>query len=98
MYVHMYSEFSASMNCTNTQCQLSECVSPPPPPLQGEMGWRKEPVNVWDWVDQYWMRRYGSTSAVMTDAWYHLLESVYHFDFSWNLKSLIEKAPEFDMP
>ena len=61
------------------------------------MGWRSKPVDVWDWVSLYLKRRYGGKYAIMSDVWYHLLRSVYQYHFSWDAKSLIEKAPELEM-
>ena len=54
-------------------------------------------MDVWDWVSLYLKRRYGGKYAIMSDVWYHLLRSVYQYHFSWDAKSLIEKAPELEM-
>ena len=65
--------------------------------MQCEMGWRKEAVNLENWVTQYWKRRYHSASPTMGDAWRHLTTAVYQANFDVGMKSLIERAPEFQM-
>lgn len=63
-----------------------------------EMAWRTEPVDVWLWASQYLQRRYGNSAALLTDAWYHLVNSVYKYGYNLNAKSFIERAPYLVMP
>lgn len=64
------------------------------------MSWRSEIVaDVPTWVLQYAARRYGSnpTNTGLRKAWLYLLEGAYQYHWSWLLKGLIERAPEFSM-
>ncbi|CAJ1080460.1 alpha-N-acetylglucosaminidase [Xyrichtys novacula] len=46
--------------------------------LMSELAWRKEPVNLSNWVSLYAVRRYGSSQNNLTAAWRLLLSSVYN--------------------
>ena len=65
--------------------------------LQGEMGWANEPVNVVDWLEWYASRRYGDYSPLAQQAWALLKRSAYSYHWSWNLKSIVERAPGFNL-
>lgn len=46
--------------------------------LMTELGWRKEPVDLQQWVTDYATQRYGARNAQATSAWQLLLQSVYN--------------------
>lgn len=60
------------------------------------MSWRSEEVtDLLTWIEQYAVRRYGHDDLSLLVAWSHLLQGPYQFHWSWSLKGLIEKAPDF---
>ena len=61
------------------------------------MSWRQDPVNVAAWVTQYAVRRYGSYSPSAQTSWLLLLQGAYIYQWSWNIKSVVDRAPNFIM-
>lgn len=64
------------------------------------MSWRSEEVtDIPTWVLRYATRRYGAKNYVngVREAWLLLLQSVYQFHWSWDIKSIVDRAPEFVM-
>ena len=64
------------------------------------MSWRSEAVtDLPSWVIQYAARRYGTTNIPPSVelAWLYLLDGAYQFHWSWNIKGMVERAPEFVM-
>ena len=61
------------------------------------MSWRQDPVNVGAWVSQYAVRRYGSYSPSAQTSWQLLLQGAYIYQWSWNIKSVVDRAPDFIM-
>jgi alpha-N-acetylglucosaminidase len=46
--------------------------------LMNEMGWRRIPVNVTDWVIHYATRRYGHFNSAVSSAWVLLIQGIYN--------------------
>ena len=66
--------------------------------IQGEMSWRSEKVEgIMPWVEAYALRRYGAMTENVQNAWILLLTGAYQFHWSWNIKSLVARHPEFNM-
>ena len=61
------------------------------------MSWRQDPVNVTAWVSQYAVRRYGSYSPSAQTSWLLLLQGAYAYQWSWSIKSVVDRAPDFVM-
>ena len=64
------------------------------------MSWRSEAVtDLPSWVIQYAARRYGTTNIPPSVelAWLYLLDGAYQFHWSWDIKGMVERAPEFVM-
>ncbi len=64
------------------------------------MSWRSEAVtDVPSWVLRYAARRYGTKNSIeaVNKAWLQLLKSAYQFHWSWSIKSIVDRAPEFSM-
>ena len=69
--------------------------------VQGEMSWRSEEVkDIPSWTMQYAARRYGSSNLPQSvqQAWLYLLNGAYQYHWSWNIKSMIDRHPEFSLP
>ena len=49
------------------------------------------------WVDWYATRRYGNWTENVHEAWRLLLEGAYQYHWSWDIKSLVDRAPELNM-
>ena len=80
----------------------SSSSSPPHPPLpttqssnKGEMSWRQDQVDVATWVSQYAVRRYGSYNPSAQTSWLLLLQGAYVYQWSWDIKSVVDRAPNF---
>ena len=65
--------------------------------LQGEMGWISTTINVDEWLKYYSSRRYGAYSPLTEKAWAILKTSAYSHHWSWNIKSIVDRAPGFGM-
>ena len=65
------------------------------------MSWRSEEVkDVLSWVQRYAGRRYGVSEKsvqVINLAWTYLLQGAYQFHWSWLIKGIIDRAPDFSM-
>ncbi|XP_069490537.1 alpha-N-acetylglucosaminidase [Ambystoma mexicanum] len=67
--------------------------------LMNEIGWRQDPVNLSEWVNDYAQRRYGSKDANALAAWQLLLRSVYNCTLLWknHNKSPLVHRPSLKM-
>ena len=65
--------------------------------FQAEMGWSEDRVDADTWLQHYATRRYGSYSPMTQKAWAVLKPSAYSFQYSSNLKSLMDVAPSFGL-
>ena len=62
------------------------------------MGWRSDKVeDMMSWVEAFALRRYGTMTDNVHSAWSLLLTGAYQFHWSWDIKSLVVRHPEFDM-
>lgn len=61
------------------------------------MGWTNTSVDVDEWLQHYASRRYGSYNPLTEHAWVLLNSSAYSRGWSWNIKSVVDRAPGFGM-
>lgn len=61
------------------------------------MGWMSNYIDLDRWVNQYASRRYGRYSPTTERAWAALKDSVYQHQWSWNIKSAVDRAPSFQV-
>ena len=62
------------------------------------MSWRSDKVEGnMPWVEAYAQRRYGGMTDNVRNAWILLLTGAYNFHWSWDIKSLVARHPEFNM-
>ena len=64
------------------------------------MSWRAEPVtDVQAWVFAYAVRRYNAPYLLyeLNATWTNLLYGAYQYHWSWTIKSMVERAPDFSM-
>ena len=62
------------------------------------MSWRSDKIEGnMAWVEAYAQRRYGAITDNVCNAWVLLLTGAYQFHWSWDIKSLVARHPEFDM-
>ena len=66
-------------------------------PLQGEMAWATDPIDVKEWLEWYPSRRYGNYSPMTQQVWSLLRQSAYSYQWSRNFKAVVERAPAFNM-
>ena len=43
-----------------------------------EMGYQLNPVNLYEWTDEYIKRRYGRSSPHTTQAWYQVIPRIFN--------------------
>ena len=62
------------------------------------MSWRSEKMeDLMTWLDRYATRRYGNWTENVHEAWRLLLEGAYQYHWSWDIKSIVDRAPELNM-
>lgn len=62
------------------------------------MSWRSEKVEGYmPWVEAYATRRYGGMTQGVRNAWILLLSGAYQFHWTWQIKSLVVRAPGFNL-
>ena len=61
------------------------------------MGWTNTSVDIDQWLQYYSSRRYGSYNPLTEKAWAILKTSAYSHGWSWNIKSIVDRAPGFGM-
>lgn len=62
------------------------------------MSWRSDKVtDIMRWLDGYITRRYYGWTQESHDAWQMLLDAAYRFHWSWSIRSIATRAPNFGL-